>query len=77
MGILEILKNLYRGIFNFNIGIVRKYAMAHSEKQAKIIMARQISKDHDIDLIKTLKWLKDHPIRWKIALEIKWEEDDE
>jgi hypothetical protein len=41
-------KKLYRGVFSYRCGLIRKFTHAHSAKQAKVFMVRQIAKDHEV-----------------------------
>jgi len=63
------VKLLWKGIFNFQIGIVREYAYAYTKKQARVIMARRIAKKQGIDNIILFKWLTEHPTRYSIQIE--------
>ena len=70
MGLFKILmKKLYKGIFNFRIGIVRKYCKAHSLKQAELLMIKQIAKDQEVNKSFIKSWMTEHLERWKIELE--------
>ena len=63
------IKKLWKGIFNFQLGIVREYAYAYTKKQARVIMARRIAKKQGIDNITLFRWLEDHPTRYSIQIE--------
>lgn len=76
MGIFKVLKNLYRGVFNLNTGIERAYAYAHSEPQAKIIMARRIAKKQGVLPVVLMSWMKEHPERYKINIEVEFHKDE-
>lgn len=69
------VKNLYKGVFNFPVEIIREYAMAYSAEQAKVIMARRIAKKQNISPIIILAWMKENSGIYKIALEMEWEEE--
>lgn len=76
MGLLEIMKSLWKGVFNFHSGLVRQYAMAGSEKQARVVIANIIASRQGIESWQVLKWMKDNKNSWKIALEIEWTEEN-
>lgn len=42
------MKELFKGIFNFSSQMETRYAYAHSGRQAKIFMMRQMAIDHDV-----------------------------
>lgn len=65
------MKNVYKGIFSFNNGIVREYARAVSFKQARLMMAQRIAKKQEVDQWTVLKWMNQNPLRCKITLEME------
>jgi len=71
-----MVKNLYKGVFNFphKAYVIRR--AAYSTDQAKILMARAIAQKQGADNITVLKWLKDNPKDFVIKLEIEWREDE-
>ena len=43
------IKQLWKGIFSFPVGLVREYAYAYTEKQARILMVNRIAKRQGVD----------------------------
>ena len=78
MGVLKVLmvKSLWKGLFNFNTGLERAYSYAYSESQAKIIMARRLSKKQGVSPIVILSWMKEHPTLYRVQLECEFTEEE-
>ena len=70
-------KNLYRGVFNYYMEIIREYAFAYSKDQAKVVMARRIAKKQGVLPVVVLGYLKDHPMCYEIKLETEYKEVEE
>lgn len=68
------IKSLWRGVFNYHMGIIREYAFAFSKDQAKVVMARRIAKKQGVLPVVVLGYLKDHPHSYEIKLEVEWTE---
>lgn len=70
MGLFKVLmKKLYKGIFNFRVGIIRKYCKAYSLKQAQLLMINHIAKDQRVSRSFIKNWMMEHSEHWKIELE--------
>ena len=69
------MKNLWKGVFNFNTGLERAYSYAYSESQAKILMVKRIAKKQGMLPVEVMKWMKEHPERFSIKLEMEFEDD--
>jgi len=63
------IKKLWKGIFNFKVGIVREYTYAYTQKQARVMMIRRIAKKQGINNIILFRWLEEHPTRYSIQIE--------
>jgi hypothetical protein len=71
------IKKLWKGIFNFNNEIKKVFAFAYSKDQAKIIMARRLAKEQEVLPVVVLSWLKEHPGRFDIKIEIEFKDVDD
>ena len=72
-----MVKQLFKGVFNYKMELKREYAFAYTPEQSKVIMARRIAKSQEVLPVVVLSWLKDHPHSWEIKLEEEWEETDD
>lgn len=68
------IKHLFKGIFNLHNEILREFAYAYTEEQAKVIMARRIAKRQEVFPNIVLGWIKDHPQSYEIKKEIEFKE---
>jgi hypothetical protein len=68
------IKHLFKGIFNLHNEILREFAYAYTEEQAKVIMARRIAKRQEVFPNIVLGWIKDHPQSYEIKQEIEFKE---
>lgn len=71
------IKQLWKGIFSFPVGLVREYAYAYTEKQARILMVKRIAKRQGVDAGFLMNWLTQHPAKHTIKLEMEITEDDQ
>jgi hypothetical protein len=69
-----MVKNLYKGIFNFPHKAYILRRAAYSPDQARLLMARAIANKQQTFISQVFEWMGQHPEDWKVALEIEWEE---
>jgi len=65
-------KQLWKGLFNFTVGLKRAYAYAYTEKQATLIIVKRIAKQQDVFVKDLFNWMKRHPQRYNITLEAEF-----
>jgi hypothetical protein len=64
-------KFLFKGLFNLRNEIVREFAYAYTEEQAKVIMVRRMAKKQEVLPVVIFGWLKEHPNSYEIKREKK------
>jgi len=69
-----MVKDLWKGVFNLPRQAYIQYAAAYSERQAKMLMAKQIAKKQDVLPVVVLGYLKDNPASYIIKKEREWQE---
>ena len=71
------VKQLWKGLFNFTAGLKREYACAYTEKQAILIIVKRIAKQQGVYPSFLFDWMKKHPSRYTIKLEVEYTEDED
>jgi hypothetical protein len=68
------MKDIYKIVIVMHRETFIKYRYATSEKQAKLIGARLVAKQHGVLPVVVNTYLKDHPDCYKITKEIEFKE---
>jgi hypothetical protein len=71
-----MVKNLYKGMFQFPLKTYIERVMAYSELQAKVVMAQRLAKKQDRLPVEVMSWMKENPDNYEILLEVKYEEEE-
>ena len=74
---LAMVKNLYKGVFDYPHTAFTIRRMAYSPEQARILIARAVANKQGVDVADVLVWMKENPERYLIKLEIEWSEEDD
>jgi hypothetical protein len=69
-------KDLYLGYFQARKRMYIERCMAHSEKQAKLLICKRISKEAGVPLNLVMDWFS-NPENYSLKIEVKYEEIDQ
>jgi len=71
-----MVKNLYKGVFVYPHILYTIRRSAYSEKQAILLMAREIARRQDVHISDVMRWIRGNKNNYIVKLEVKWEEGE-
>jgi len=72
-----MVKNLYRGIFNYSHEVKIRYTTASSKRQAKIFMMHQLAREHDVHYCVVAGIFDGSKQNFEINMEVEYKEVDD
>lgn len=74
---MEVVKQLWRGCFNYSRSVEVLYAHAFSKEQARVVMCNRIARKHGVHPSATLSLFDGSKDNFEITIEREIKEDED